>query len=96
MSTKQSQATDVASTNNSGEEEEDLGALIYRESQLRKAEAAAIAIESKNTRTASTHRRTEAAAPTENDLASRVHIMLRKADGAAATTTPMNKKILIC
>jgi len=42
MSTQQSQATEAIAPNNSGgEEEEDLGALIYRESQLRKAEIAA-------------------------------------------------------
>ena len=39
MSTKQSKAKKkVVAPNESGEEEEDLGALIYREGQLRKAE----------------------------------------------------------
>ena len=52
MSTKQSQAKKVVAPNNSGEED-DLGALIYRESQLRKVEAAAAA-ESKK----ATHHRT--------------------------------------
>ena len=40
---------------NGGEEDDDLGALIYREIQLRKAEAAAAAAEKKKTSTASTH-----------------------------------------
>eukprot|EP00984_Skeletonema_dohrnii_P036404 scaffold37333_cov155-Skeletonema_dohrnii-CCMP3373.AAC.1 len=39
-------------------EDDDVGALIYREIQLRKAEAAAAAAESKKTSTASTHHRT--------------------------------------
>ena len=32
----------VAAPNNSGKDDDDIGALIYRESQLRKAEAAAL------------------------------------------------------
>jgi hypothetical protein len=61
MSTKQTQAKKAAVAPNNisgGGEEDDLGVLIYKESQLRKAEAAAIAVESKKTSTASTHRRT--------------------------------------
>ena len=45
-------------TPNDSSVEEDVGALIYRESQLRKADAAARAAESKMTSTASTHHRT--------------------------------------
>ncbi len=37
-------------------EEDDVGALIYREVQLRKAEAAAAAAKSKKTSSASAHR----------------------------------------
>ena len=45
--------------NDSTDEEEDVGALIYREDQLRKAaEAAATASERKKITTASTHQRT--------------------------------------
>eukprot|EP00984_Skeletonema_dohrnii_P029316 scaffold19806_cov74-Skeletonema_dohrnii-CCMP3373.AAC.3 len=55
MSTKQRQSKKLV-PNVSGEED-DVGVLIYRESQLRKAEAAA-AVESEKTSTASTHHRT--------------------------------------
>ena len=57
MSTKQSQAKKVVAPNNSGEED-DLGALIYRESQLRKVEAAAAAESKKASTASSTHHRT--------------------------------------
>ena len=43
MSTNQSQAKKMVATNDSRGEEEDLGALICRESELRKAKAAATA-----------------------------------------------------
>eukprot|EP00986_Skeletonema_menzelii_P018120 scaffold25189_cov63-Skeletonema_menzelii.AAC.1 len=64
MSTKQKaeQAQKMVTPNDTAVEEDDVGALIYREIQLRKAEAAAaaavVAAERKNTSTASTHRRT--------------------------------------
>ena len=54
MSTKQSQAKKVVAPNDSGEED-DLGALIYRESQLRKVEAAAAAESKKASTASSTH-----------------------------------------
>jgi len=49
MSTEQSQAKNMAPNKRDGEDDDDVGALIYsyRESQLRKAEAAAAADESK-------------------------------------------------
>ena len=54
--------------NNDGEEVDDLGALIYREIQLRKAEAAAAVAEKKKTSTASTHRNsTRKRLPFEHD-----------------------------
>jgi len=53
MSTKQSRAKKVAAPNHSEGEKDDLGALIYRECQLRKAEAAAAAAESKKKSTVS-------------------------------------------
>ena len=56
MSTRQSKAKNVVAPNNS--EEEDMGVLIYREIQLRKAEAAAIAAESKKKSTVSAATRT--------------------------------------
>ena len=52
----ESTVTNMAA-NNSGEED-DLGVLIYRESQLRKAEAAIAAESKKKTSSASTHHRT--------------------------------------
>ncbi len=62
MSTKQraqakkmKAAAEAAPNDTTGEDDDDVGVLIYREVQLRKAESAA---ESKNTSTASTHRRT--------------------------------------
>ena len=45
----------MASPNDSGDDD-DVGALIYRESQLRKAEAAAAAAESKKTSSAASSR----------------------------------------
>ena len=53
-----SQAKGTAALASNEAVEEDVGALIYREVQLRKAEAAAAAAKSKKTSTASTHRRT--------------------------------------
>ena len=48
----------MVAPNDSREDDDDVGALIYRESQLRKAEAEAVAAESKKTSSASTHHRT--------------------------------------
>ena len=61
MSMMQSQSlTKKTGSPNDGDkdDEDDVGALIYREVQLRKAEAAAAAAESKKTSSASTRRRT--------------------------------------
>jgi len=52
-----------------GEDDDDIGALIYRESQLRKAEAAAAAAQSKKTSSASSH----------NNLAGREHLSTTRA-----------------
>ena len=57
MSTKQSQAKKVVAPNAGGEEDNDLGVLIYRESQLRNVEAAAT-VESKKTSTALIYQQT--------------------------------------
>jgi hypothetical protein len=48
----------MMATTDGGGEEDDLGVLIYRESQLRKAEAEAIAAESKKTLSCASPRRT--------------------------------------
>ena len=56
MSAKPSKSTEAAASKDS-DEKEDLGALIYRESQLRKKQAAAVE-NSERSSTASTHRAT--------------------------------------